>query len=96
MATMPMEACALLSSNYTELNTAKLACALDHDCTFVVDEGCDENGPFQLCRKQQLREGGNNPKCMKSGLNKEGMKNTMHILFSGVFRKNDYFRANLK
>ena len=67
-----MGLCAISSSNYAELNTAKLACALDLDCRSVVDEGCDGNGPFQLCSKQEPRGGVNDSVCVNKEQDKEG------------------------
>ena len=82
MTTIPVEACAATSSNYIELNVAQLACALDQDCLSVVDENCDQSGPFQLCKTQQLLGEEKSSKCIQSVTSKIGMKTFIYLRYS--------------
>ena len=36
---------------------AELSCAADLDCLFIVDEGCDQQGPFSSCKRHSPTEG---------------------------------------
>ena len=36
---------------------AEYSCAGDLDCISIVDEGCDEQGPFHLCKRHWFTEG---------------------------------------
>ena len=93
MTTIPVEACAAISSNYIELNVAQLACALDQDCLSVVDEGCDQSGPFQLCKTQQLLGEENISRCIQSGKSKIGMGIFIYLRYSNY---SFLFKQNLK
>ena len=37
-------------NEYNHLSLAEVACASDNHCIGIVDEFCDEAGPFRLCR----------------------------------------------
>ena len=36
---------------------AEFSCAGDLACISIVDEGCDEQGPFHLCNRHSFTEG---------------------------------------
>ena len=51
---IPDWACADYYGSFVDLEKAKLACTLDDDCIYLVDEGCDQLGPFRICSKQLI------------------------------------------
>ena len=75
ITTIPAATCDVFSPNYNELKIAKMACALDHDCIAVVDDGCDQRSPFQLCRKKALRKDANNSRCLDAMVNQQKNEN---------------------
>ena len=70
---MPTEGCAVYYGNFMELKMAKLSCIADSDCKSVVDEGCDLESPFQLCRKESYVGALNIERCIDH-LKRQGKK----------------------
>lgn len=51
---------------------AKFGCSLDDGCIAVVDKGCDQIGPFQLCGKKRLKDETKSVTCNHPFLNNQG------------------------
>ena len=51
---------------------AKFGCSLDDGCIAVVDKGCDQIGPFQLCEKKRLKDETKSATCNHSFLKNKG------------------------
>ena len=69
--TISNEGCAVYDGNFSVLKMAKLSCIADSDCISVVDDGCDGEGPFKLCRKEEHGDGFDIASC-KNHLKKQG------------------------
>ena len=72
MHTIPTGACVDQDGNFMELTLARLACASDFNCLSVVDDGCDGQGPFHICRELEHKSGENMLRC-SAYHEKEGM-----------------------
>ena len=44
------------SQEYSTYDAAKAACLNDWQCTYVLDQGCDDVGPFKLCTATSMIE----------------------------------------
>ena len=51
---------------------AKFGCSLDDGCIAVVDKGCDQIGPFQLCEKKRLKDETKSATCNHPFLKNQG------------------------
>ena len=51
---------------------AKFGCSLDDGCIAVVDKGCDQIGPFQLCEKKRLKDETKSTTCNHPFLKNQG------------------------
>ena len=71
--TIPSHACNVSYGKYIDLKAAKFACTLDELCTSIVDEECDQVGPYQACGKQYPEEARISSTCNYSPVKKEGM-----------------------
>ena len=71
--TIPTGACAVRDGNFMELTLAELACTSDLSCIAAVDDGCDGQSPFHLCRELEDTSGENMLRC-STYQEKEGMK----------------------
>ena len=40
--------------NFTTFKEASDACGNNESCKMIMDRGCDENGPFELCKSTSL------------------------------------------
>lgn len=56
---------------FVDLVDAKNNCSKDTKCGSVLDRGCDEHGPFNLCSFQTIRDTSDNFSCV---YNKKGSK----------------------
>ena len=65
ISTLPTEACDVSYGQYMYLKLAKLSCAADSDCVSVVDDRCDLQSPFQLCRKHMFKGVSNISTCIE-------------------------------
>ena len=70
---IPTDACEVLDGRYMDLKAAILACSLDYDCISIVDNACDREGPFNVCRKLKIDEWQAIPnQCIHSFRKREG------------------------
>ena len=70
---IPSDACEVFDGIYMDLKAAILGCSLDYDCTAIVDNKCDGDGPFNVCRKLKIDEWKTIPnKCIHSSRKREG------------------------
>ena len=70
---IPSDACEVFYGRYMDLKTAIMACSLDYDCISIVDNGCDGEGPFNVCMKLKIDEWQNIPnKIIHSSRKREG------------------------
>ena len=44
------------SQEYSTHDAAKAACLNDWQCSYVLDQGCDDVGPFKLCTATSMIE----------------------------------------
>ena len=70
--TIPSHACAVSYGQYNDLKIAKFACTHDDKCTSIVDEKCDQVGPYQACGKQYPETAGISSTCNDSPVKEEG------------------------
>ena len=54
ISTVPSDACEVFDGRYMDFKAATIACSLDYDCLSIVDQGCDGDGPFQICSKLRI------------------------------------------
>ena len=50
--TVPSQACGFTYGHYNDLRIAKFSCAHDDECESIVDEECDQKGPYRACGLQ--------------------------------------------
>ena len=63
----------MFHGHYTDLKLAIISCSIDHECINIVDEGCDGESPFHLCKKIRIDGWRNIPnKCKHSTRKIEG------------------------
>ena len=55
---------------YSTYDDAKAACLNDWQCSYVLDQGCDDSGPFKLCTATSMIE----PSSTDCLYNKQGKK----------------------
>ena len=53
---IPSDACEVFDGRYMDPKAAIMACSLDYDCISIADNGCDGEGPFNVCRKLKIDE----------------------------------------
>ena len=70
--TIPTSACDVSYAQYDDLEIARFACTYDHKCTSIVDEECDQVGPFQACEKQYPDSAAIHATCQDSPVEDEG------------------------
>ena len=70
--TIPSHACAVSYGQYNDLKIAKFACTHDDKCTSIVDEMCNQVGPYQACGKQYPATAGIRSTCKDSPVKEEG------------------------
>ena len=46
----------VMSQEYSTHDAAKAACLNDWQCSYVLDQGCDDVGPFKLCTATSMIE----------------------------------------
>ena len=73
----------MLYGKYHEYKIAKFGCSLDDGCIAVVDKGCDQIGPFQLCEKKRLKDETKPATCNHPFLKNQG-RTTPHIAKTDV------------
>ena len=81
--TIPTGACAVRDGNFMELTLAELACTSDLSCIAAVDDGCDGQSPFHLCRELEDTSGENMLRC-STYQEKEGMKCCQLFMFQQI------------
>ena len=63
VVTIPSSKCDISYGQYDDMEIAKFACTLDVKCLSIVDDACDQVGPFYACGKQYPNREGINSAC---------------------------------